>query len=212
MGQSSYSTTARNAQLTALIALLNGGKLVVYDGPQPATCDTAISGSNHVLATFTLPNPSATVAAAVLTMNAITAVAIALSGVANWFRIYEADGTTALADGNIGSWNSIRPITLSAQANATATSINVTQLEYPLYAGQDLIFNDGGALKLAHVSADTPASGIGVPTTVPVTSLGQTISSGAATVANAIVNSPKYAVNAQASLSACTITAPAAGT
>lgn len=93
-----------NAQADALARLLDGGKLRIYSGTQPATADTALSG-NTLLAELTFNATSAPAASSgVLTFNAITADTSAdNSGTASFFRAFKSDGTTAVMDGSVGT-------------------------------------------------------------------------------------------------------------
>ncbi len=96
------SIVARNAELNGLAALANSGKVRLYDGAQPATPETAISGQ-VLLAEWVLPNPAfGSAAGGVITANAVTAVNAIISGTAAWFRVLQSDGTTALWDGSAG--------------------------------------------------------------------------------------------------------------
>lgn len=95
---------AVNAEADALAALLNSGYLRVYDGSQPATADTAISG--QVLLAELRFNATAFGAsvAGVITANAITDDTDAnATGTAAWFRCLKSDGTTPVLDGNVGT-------------------------------------------------------------------------------------------------------------
>lgn len=93
-----------NAQADALARLLDGGKLRIYSGTQPATADTALSG-NTLLAELTFNATSAPAASSgVLTFNSITsASSAAASGTASFFRCVKADGTTVVMDGSVGT-------------------------------------------------------------------------------------------------------------
>lgn len=85
-----------NAQATALSTLCNGGKIEVYDGTQPATADTALSGQTlGVTLTF---NETAFGAPSggVLTANAITSGTAVASITPTWARILTSDGTTIM--------------------------------------------------------------------------------------------------------------------
>ncbi len=95
---------AVNEEASKIGVLLNSGKLRIYDGSQPATADTAISGP-VLLAELTFgatafAAPSAGVAAA----NAITQCSsAAATGTAAWFRAFKSDGTTPVYDGSVGT-------------------------------------------------------------------------------------------------------------
>ena len=92
-----------NAQASALAALCNGGKIKVYDGTQPATADTALSGQTlGVTVTF---NETAFGAPSggVLTANAITSGTAVASITPTWARILKSDGTTTIMDVSAGA-------------------------------------------------------------------------------------------------------------
>ncbi len=92
---------ARNARLSALLVLLNGGKLKIYSGPKPAV-DVAPTGT--LLATLTLNATAGTVSAGVLTFNAITQdSSAAATGTAGYAVLEEADSSTVVATGTIGT-------------------------------------------------------------------------------------------------------------
>jgi hypothetical protein len=94
---------AANAEADAVCALLNSGKLRIYDGSQPATGDTAID-AQVLLAELTFGNPAFGAASAgVATANSITADSDAnATGTASWFRTVKSDGTTKVFDGSAG--------------------------------------------------------------------------------------------------------------
>lgn len=92
-----------NAQANALAALCNSGLIKVYDGTQPATADTALSG-NTLGVTLTF-NATAFGAPAngLLTANAITS-GVAVAGITPTFaRIFKSDGTTVVMDVSAGA-------------------------------------------------------------------------------------------------------------
>jgi hypothetical protein len=97
------SDIAANAEVNALAALFDGGFLDLFDGVQPATADTALSGQT-LLASLGFGTPAfgggvAGVAAA----NPITADADAdASGTATWYRCFESDHATVIQDGSVG--------------------------------------------------------------------------------------------------------------
>jgi hypothetical protein len=98
------SVEARNVQLNALAALLDGGILRIYSGAQPASPDAAV-GAGTLLSEHTLSNPAFGAAAAgVITANAIGNDSNAnANGTAAWFRAYKADGVTGVIDGSVGT-------------------------------------------------------------------------------------------------------------
>jgi hypothetical protein len=91
-----------NAQATALSTLCNSGIIRVYDGTQPATADTAASGTLGVTLTFgatAFPAPSS----GVLTANAITGGTAVASITPTWARILKSDTTTVIMDVSAGA-------------------------------------------------------------------------------------------------------------
>jgi hypothetical protein len=87
----------------AVCALLNGGKLRIYGGSQPATADTAIT-DQVLLAELTFGNPAFGAAVAgVAAANPITKDSSAdANGNASWFRALKSDGTPVY-DGSVGT-------------------------------------------------------------------------------------------------------------
>ncbi len=97
------SYASANAQAAAVALLAAGGSWVNYSGAQPATPETTV-GASIALATFALGSPafSASVSGQ-LTLITPTPAAIAVTGTAQWFRVYAADGVTPVFDGSIGT-------------------------------------------------------------------------------------------------------------
>lgn len=84
---------------------LDGSIVKIYDGIQPANPEIPL-GSQNLLATIPLPNSDSFSAMnGILTASAINNVVIAHSGVASWFRWYQADGVSVIADGSCGTAN-----------------------------------------------------------------------------------------------------------
>jgi len=105
-----FSDAAESAALAARCALLDSGKLRIYDGSQPADANTAVT-TQTLLAELTFgstafgsPSPSGAAGSRVqvATANAITSATAAATGTAAWFRAVESDGTTAVLDGSVG--------------------------------------------------------------------------------------------------------------
>lgn len=123
------ATAARNTMLDALAALCNTGYLRVYSGSQPATPETAASGT--LLAELRM-NSTAFPASSggVLTANAITDDSSAdATGTAGYFRVLKSDGTTAVFDGTAGIGSSYNLNLVTDQINA-GNVIQVTGLTY----------------------------------------------------------------------------------
>lgn len=96
------SIASANAALAPFAALANSGYIDLYTTTQPSTPETAPGGTSLVTAVF----PATAFPAAsggVLTANAISAVTIANSGSAVWFRVTKSDHSTPIWDGSIGS-------------------------------------------------------------------------------------------------------------
>ncbi len=92
---------ARNARMTALVTLLNSGKLKIYSGTQPAT-EGSITGT--LLATLTLNATAGTVSGGVLTFNAITSdTNAAATNTAGYAVLEESDSATIIATGSVGT-------------------------------------------------------------------------------------------------------------
>lgn len=97
------SALAANAAADAVTRQLADGYLHIYEGVQPATCDTPVPRTAKLLAVCRLGNPAFKPA-----QNGIaSAYEIAHdtdakdTGRPQWFRLFRADHTTAVYDGNI---------------------------------------------------------------------------------------------------------------
>ena len=108
-----------STEADALAALFNSGFIKIYDGSQPATADTALSGQN-LLATLTFSATAFPAASnGVLTANAITSDSAAdFTGTASWFRCVKSDTTTKIMDGSVGTSG------CDLNLNSTAIQIN----------------------------------------------------------------------------------------
>lgn len=97
----SMSATARTAQASAVLDLLDGGALLrIYTGAKPATPATAATGT--LLLELELNDPAGSVAAGVLTLAAsptVEAAAIA-DGTAGYGRVVDYSGV-AVFDGTV---------------------------------------------------------------------------------------------------------------
>lgn len=119
-----------NTEIDALTALLNSGKLRIYDGTQPATADTAIS-TQTLLAELTF-NATAFGAgvAGVATANSITSDTDAdATGTATWYRLFKSDGTTAVLDGSVGTSSAnlnLNSVAIQQHAQVDVTAFTLT--------------------------------------------------------------------------------------
>ena len=120
------SLVSRNASLNAMATRLNSGILRIYTGSQPATPETAASGT--LLAECTLNATSGTVTNGVFTANAITQDSSANnSGTAGWFRVFQSNGTTVEFDGVAGS-----ELTMASYDIVAGGTVSITALTYTL--------------------------------------------------------------------------------
>jgi hypothetical protein len=112
-----------NAAADAATALFNSGYMKIYDGSQPATGDTAVSGQT-LLATLRF-NATAFGAASggVATANAFTSdTDAAATGTATWFRVLKSDNSTKVMDGTVGtSGADVNLATVSIVQHATVS-------------------------------------------------------------------------------------------
>ena len=92
-----------NAQAEALATLCNSGLIKIYDGTQPATADTALSG-NTLGVTLTCGDPAfGSASSGLLTAQAITPGTAEASITPTFARIFKADGTTVVMDVSAGA-------------------------------------------------------------------------------------------------------------
>lgn len=97
-----HSTGLKNFLLDSGIgtAFDTTGRLNIYTGPQPATPDTAASGT--LLGTLTLSSDAfAAAASGAIALNAVTSDTTAdATGTAGWFRFYRTGDTAPGSAGN----------------------------------------------------------------------------------------------------------------
>jgi hypothetical protein len=116
----------RNAQLDALTALLPNGYLRIYSGAQPATPETAVSGTLLAELRFGA-TPFAAATGGTATANAITSDASAdATGTAGYFRALKSDGTTAVYDGSVGT--SASDLNLATTSIVAAATVSISSL------------------------------------------------------------------------------------
>jgi hypothetical protein len=126
------SVEVANAEMDALAAKLVNGKLMIYNGTQPATVDTALSG-NTLLATLTFgAAPFAPSSNGVLTANAITSGTAVASAPPNasFFRATKSDGVTAVCDGSVGTSGcdlNLGSVAIQSGAIVSVSSMTITQ-------------------------------------------------------------------------------------
>ena len=111
-----------NAQANALAALCNGGFIKIYDGTQPASADSDLSG-NTLGVTLTFGATAFGAAnSGVITANEIT-TGVAVAGITPTFaRIFKSDGTTVVMDVSAGA--SGANMTIGAFTAGTTVSVS----------------------------------------------------------------------------------------
>ena len=109
-----------NAQANALATLCNSGLIRIYDGVQPATADTAVSGNTlGVTLTFgATAFPSAV--SGLLTATAITSGTAVADITPTWARIVKSDTTTVVMDVSAGAASA--NLTIGAFTSGTVVS------------------------------------------------------------------------------------------
>lgn len=103
MSKIQLSTLAANAAADAITALLDGGYACIYDGTRPGSGDAAIPREATLLAKLQFARPAFGPAVhGAATANAVVPDRDAQAeGKPTWFRLYRADGTTPVYDGDI---------------------------------------------------------------------------------------------------------------
>ena len=94
-----YTNAIRSAKAQAVLALLAGGFVRLFNGSMPANSEVAPAGT--MLAEFDLATPAAVEANGVLTFPTLETLAVA-DGTASVGAFYKADGTR-LANFNVGA-------------------------------------------------------------------------------------------------------------
>lgn len=128
------STGARNAAVNAITALLNGGKVEIRTGSQPASVGTAATGT--LLATLPLSATAfATASNGSASANAITSdTAADASGAAGWFRGYDS-AAGGVIDGSITATGGGGDMTLATVSIVQDGTVSMTAWTISLGAG-----------------------------------------------------------------------------
>ena len=97
------STQAANLKADVFGVAMNAGLIRIYQGAKPATANTALGGA-LLLGELTFGNPAfGDAVAGLATANAIAKDASAdNTGTAQFYRLFQADGTTPMGDGTCG--------------------------------------------------------------------------------------------------------------
>ena len=121
-----------NAQGATLSALLNGGYLNIYAGPQPGNADTAVT-TQILLAQLRFGSPSAAAPLnGIVTFNAITSGTALATGTAAWFRTLQSDGQTVVMDGSIDLAANTPNLALNSLAIAQGAQVSVSSFVHTL--------------------------------------------------------------------------------
>lgn len=100
-----YPAALKNARLDAITARAGASALLkIYSGAQPANADTAI-GAQVLLATLTCNATAFAPAASAGVLTPTTPITnnAAVSGDADFYRLFAANGTTVVMDGTVGT-------------------------------------------------------------------------------------------------------------
>ena len=128
-----YTTAARSAQALSLLATIDAGasaaKVTIYDdsGTRPASADDAIVTS-VILAEVTLSDPSFSEASGVLTALGVPvsdADGANANGDAQWFRLFDGNGT-AVMDGDVSTSGS--DLNLNTITFTTGLAVDITSM------------------------------------------------------------------------------------
>lgn len=116
--------------LDTLTTPLASGLLRIYSGTRPTDADTALAG-NTLLAELTLGATAAPAASGgVWTANSITSDSSAdATGTASFARLFQSNGTTAVADlsvGTSGAEVTINTVSIVAAAVVSCSAMTIT--------------------------------------------------------------------------------------
>jgi hypothetical protein len=122
------SDAAANVEANALAALMNGGTLNLYSGPQPVNANTALAG-NTLLASLGFGSPAFGAASGgVIDANPIAGGVAVATGTATFARVLEADGETVVMDLAVGVANAA--IILNSTAIVAGSTVTVSAFAY----------------------------------------------------------------------------------
>lgn len=124
-------TSGRNAAATAIIALLNGGRIEIRTGSAPTNVGDASSGT--LLGTLTLSNPAGgSPSTGTITYNSITSATAVASGDAGYFRAYASGGTDtqAVYQGSVGEAGDSPELVLDEKTVVSGGTIAISSLTF----------------------------------------------------------------------------------
>lgn len=128
------STTTQNAMVDALTTLANSGYLRIYDTPQPADANTAITTQTLLAELRFGATAFGSATSGTATANAITADSSANNtGTAAWFRVLKSDGTTVLWDGSVGTSGADLNLNTTSIVSGATVSISSLTFTHPAH-------------------------------------------------------------------------------
>ena len=119
------SPAARSARMAALLALIPGGTIKLYNGTKPAALGTP---AGTLLATLTLGSPAGTESGGVLTIGSVTQTNTGHVAGTPTFARFSNSGGTVVADVDIGSGAGTISFTgaVANAQNVTVTGLTMT--------------------------------------------------------------------------------------
>lgn len=122
------ATAARNAAADAVVDLIDAGAgagtVKIYTGSQPATGDTAESGT--LLATIAYADPAfGSAASGTATATDPAAVNASATGTAGWFRVEDSTGANVF-DGDVTATGGGGVMTLSTTSLVSGSPVDIT--------------------------------------------------------------------------------------
>lgn len=127
-----HAVAVRNAVADLVVGSLDAGSgpgvFRIYSGGQPATADTAASGT--LLATVTLPDPvSAAASSGTDTILDPVAVTGSAAGTAGWGRFLDSNGNTVM-DCSITATGGGGDVTLSTTTISVGVTVDMAAITY----------------------------------------------------------------------------------
>jgi hypothetical protein len=123
------SNSSASVAADAVVDTLDGGKVRVYTGTQPANPGVAASGT--LLVELTLPTPAfGSASSGVATANTIPRGSVVATGTPGWFRVLQSNGTTAVFDGSVGTVAGDYDMVIGSSSLASGSELEVNSLTY----------------------------------------------------------------------------------
>lgn len=124
----SLSTAARNAKLNALNAFLGASPLLrIYSGTPPGSANSALTTNTQLAEMVMNATPFGAASNGTMTANAIAPDTSAdAAGLASFYRVYLADGTTSVVQGVVGT--SVADLVINTTSIVAAGPVSVASL------------------------------------------------------------------------------------